>query len=171
MSQITLDQQVERLLEILRTARRVCGWCRHPDEPVKQKRLGLCSHCARIRRELNRLERAATEDGLTNELDFRLRVQRQKVEQCKGEGWLHQHLLDDGVSGLRIEHDLRDISKRLVGKELFIGYADWFDKGFTEDQLVLLHYFLTRVVLEYHRKNRFKTALFDAAFKSKRGEI
>lgn len=154
---MTLDQHVEGLLDILRKPRTVCAWCKHPDEPVKQK--GLCSHCNRIRLELARLEKSAEQNGLT---DFRLRVQREKVSACKSEGSAHQRLVDDAVSGLDIEHDLRTISKRLVGKELFTGYAEWFHRGFTDDQLALLRYFLNRIVLEHQRKNRLKTALWKA---------
>jgi hypothetical protein len=108
------------------------------------------------------LEKSEKEGGLTYEVDFLLRVQREKIVGCQSEGWLHQRLVDGAVSGLNIEHDLRTISKRLVGKELFNGYAEWFNRGFTDDQRVLLRYFLNRIILEHQRKNRFKKATYDA---------
>lgn len=155
-----LDEDVARLLDSLRASHGpVCAWCKNRRYPVKTK--GLCGHCNRIRLKLAGLEKLANDGQRTWAVDYDIRVTTAKMARCKLEGHVREHLLDEPASGLDIEHDITHLSKLVLGKELFYGYANWFDRGFTADQRILLHYFLDEIQNEYTRQNRMNFAMGD----------
>lgn len=143
---------------LLRSAdeRAKCEWCRHPDASVHRN--GLCSHCGRIKTEVDRLrkasERPAANEGETFERDFNRRIAEQKMALAQNEGRYYDGYAERNVDGINIEHQLRFIAKLLVGREMFVNYAGIFETAFPQRERRLLFYFLSLIEREYQRKNR-----------------
>lgn len=156
------DKSIAGLMESM-GSRVVCRWCKHPKEEVMRK-IGLCAHCNRLRREMIRLENIAEQSerergGITHDLYFRLKVQRKKIEAAQDEGEKYGYLFADFISGLDLEHELRLVSGRFVNKDFFYSDASWLNLVFSPLQRKHLYYMLSLMNREYMRQNRHKFAM------------
>jgi hypothetical protein len=156
------DDEITGLLETLSNLQ-TCNWYKHPREAVFPK-IGLCSHCNRIRTGLKKLEKEAAafqqkHGGISYPMMFDLMVQRQMVKQAQAEGHLYGNIFTDEITGLDLEHELDLLGKRYVKKEFFGGYATLFGHSFCPNHRRYVYYILSLFNREYMRKNRRKIAM------------
>ncbi len=137
-----------------------CAWC-CSDAPIY--RSGLCRHCYEVRRKLAAAEKyaASLKTGHRHrdwlfQRDVRLYTKMEEL--CKADGNRLRSILKDGDSALTVEHFLSQISKRVLRKDLFHGYAKVFDYAFTPPQRKMLAYLLWKILSKYNRKTRQRQA-------------
>ena len=144
-------------------AQKTCDWCKHPHEPV-MPRVGLCSHCNRIRLQyeqlLKRYEEYAKEHrGITYEMDFDLRVQAAMIDHAKIEGRRYGQFFEEDFTGTELEYEWRAISERAAGKDLFYGLTNSLNYSFSVNQRRFLFYLLSLMNRGSMRKNRRRIAM------------
>ena len=155
---MTHEDYCEDFIENLK-ARKTCDWCKHPHEPV-MPRVGLCSHCNRIRLQHKQLLkwydkfRQEQHGGITFEMDFRLRVQTAMIEHAKLEGRRYGQFFAEDFTGTKLEHEWRSISERVAGKDLFYGLTNSLNYSFSMNQRRYLFYLLSLMNRGSMRKNR-----------------
>lgn len=140
-----------------------CEWCRHPNEPV-MPRVGLCSHCNRIRLQLNRIEARAEAvnrryGGIPHRLDWDLRVQRAMVEKAKHEGRKYGRFFDEEFTDTKLEYEWRWLCERATGKDFFFGLTNSLNYSFSLNQRRYIFYLLSLMSREVMRKHRRGSAM------------
>lgn len=153
-------------LELLRN-QTTCDWCKHPRESV-MRRIGLCGHCNRIRKGLEKLEKDAAayrqkHGDLRFDWDWDLRVQRKMVEGAQVEGRKYGKLFDDDFFDTTLEYEFRFLSKKSTGKDLFFGLTGPLNYSFGVNQRKYLFYLLSLMSREILRKNRRGHAMYEVA--------
>jgi hypothetical protein len=157
----------ERILEGLASPEEgLCKWCKHPQKRIRSA--GLCNHCCRLKRQLLACEsKLASFAPRPNDpkasaskrylLERELKVARKAVELAKDEGQSYARLTNP-VSALELETELRHVSKRWLGQDLFSGWANIANHSFDQTQKQLLFYIFRKMNLEYLRDRRRKIA-------------
>jgi hypothetical protein len=166
------DEHVNGLLRFLGN-QTTCMWCKHPRERVLS-RSGLCSHCNRLRKKLEKAESEVANfqhqhGSIPPLLDREVRIRRFMVENAKAEGDIYGQIHVDHVTGLDLEHELDLLSKRYVHKEFFHGDASSLDSNLCLNHRRYLRYILSLLNREYMRQNRRGLArekLLDEAIES-----
>lgn len=154
------ERDIVALLNRLRI-RKSCEWCKHPHEEVLPK-VGLCSHCNRIRNELRKLEAKAEahkkeHDILPRNMDRRLKVLKEKMKEAKSEGIKYGKLYEADISDLDLERELCLLGERLLGekgKELFWHEASSLSSKLSQNHRRYLFYILSLFNREYERRYR-----------------
>jgi hypothetical protein len=129
-----------------------CNWCKHPKENVLP-RIGLCKHCNRIRKELNRLERE-------QRLGFTYEVVCRMKENAIAEGNIYGEIHIE-ITSLKLERELRLLGERFVKKEFFKSDANILAGVFCPIHRAYVYYMVSLYNREYMRKYRRQFAAYE----------
>jgi len=126
--------------------------------------VGLCRHCYDIRGKINRLrkqveEHKKTAGGIPFELDYLYRTALAMEKDAKIEGQKYGQVYADDITGLRLEHEFSEISKRFVRRDLYYGKANLFGWSFTPSQKRLLFYLLSLMSRAHLSRTRWNRSL------------
>ncbi len=101
----------------LRTARKQCEWCQDDEIPLYRKT--LCRRCYRLERKRVAAEAAFASNPQDRWKEHECQVAKRMVELAQWEGEQYGNIERQDIDGLRLEMELRFLSRRLVGKDLF----------------------------------------------------
>ncbi len=87
-------------------------------------------------------------------LDFDYRAALAMEKDAKGEGKAYGRLYYADITGLDVEHEFSDISRRFVRKDLYHGDTNLFDWSFQPNQKRLLFYLLSLMSRARLRRTR-----------------
>ena len=131
-----------------------CEWCKDEERPIYCKCKALCRRCYDIERKLSVAENALASAPLLPNNEWGYQVAKRLKELAIWEGELYGNIEKQEVDGIQIEMQLRFMSKRLVGKELFSGWANTFDWDFGLKQRRIILECIAKVMRQYFQKRR-----------------
>ena len=151
MSEDYIDSFIEDLGQ-----KPTCDWCHHPWHTKLTSR--LCSHCYRIRREIVSLEREIKQKGVSLEREHDYKIALRKSQLARAEGMHYGNLHKRAISALDLEHELTNLSKKFLNKQMFYGDATSIGWALSLNQRMYVFYLLSLMQREYLRRNRHRMA-------------
>jgi hypothetical protein len=144
------ESHAQKFMERAREANR-CVWCARA-KPKNRK--GLCRHCEKIRRKIEKLEMLPPGSFM---LDWELRVARAEKEGCIVWGGMPNGILGE-VTPLDLEHWFCMLAKRIArDRRMHSNSATMLGWTFTPEQRQVLAYMFWQVFGEeasHHGKGR-----------------
>lgn len=128
-----------------------CAWCKYPYSAIYRDR--LCRHCYKIKTELKRLhcdvqackaQRSGHRFVVPVMLDLHYKTALEMAELAQAEGRAYGGIHQQEVTPLRLEHEFRFLSQRLLREDLYKHSADLFGL-FTPTQRKYLFHILSRM--------------------------
>jgi hypothetical protein len=134
-----------------------CKWCKDDERRLYCK--GLCQRCYKIAQKRSKAETASASASHVDRSEcsrkkYECQVAKRMEDLARWEGEQYGSIKKQEVDGMRIEMELRFMSKRFVGKELFFGCSDIFDWEFKPKKKRIIFEFLAEMMRQYLQKRR-----------------
>ena len=143
-----------------------CDWCGR-DERMKRK--GLCRHCNKVQKDLDRIEKLAVSEPGDFVLNWELRVARQKKKDCVVWGQMLRGILDGPVDALGLEGWFRMLARKIARDDVMHrGTATMLGWTFTPEQRQVLAYMFWEVFGAEASHNRWGRAMSKASRESRK---
>lgn len=145
-------------------SRTACITCKDPGSPIYRAK--HCQHCYRLKLNLRKLEKKldlSENQGTTSFQDgVEFRLAKAKISDAEREGIRYGDISSRKINGIDLEYEFAFLSKCLLGKNLFHGDANVFDKSLTQSQKQFIFYMLSQISRVYRKRHRRQNVYGDA---------